>query len=113
MKSLAVILALVFPVAVQQSTSKPTPPPPDHMEHRFDDPDRLAKSFDDPNRDAWQMPDRIIAALALKPAARVADIGAGTGNFSMRLARAVPQGVVYAIDIEPSMAAHLNTRSGV
>jgi cyclopropane fatty-acyl-phospholipid synthase-like methyltransferase len=81
------------------------------MQHRFDDPARFAKSFDDPKRDAWQMPDRVIAALALTPNASVADIGAGTGYFSTRLARAVPGGAVYAVDIEPNMVAHLKTRA--
>jgi len=46
---------------------------PDHMDHRFDDPERYAKSFDDPARDAWQMPDRVIAALNLKAGQKVAD----------------------------------------
>ncbi len=39
----------------------------DHMQHSFADAERYAKSFDDPARDAWQMPDRVIGALALKP----------------------------------------------
>jgi cyclopropane fatty-acyl-phospholipid synthase-like methyltransferase len=94
-------------MAAQQPPAKP----PDHMEHRFDDPERLAKSFDDPKRDTWQMPQRVIAALALKPDASVADIGAGTGYFSMRLAKAVPNGAVYAVDIEPTMVAHLKARA--
>ena len=67
----------------------------DHMDHRFDDPERYAKEFDDPGRDAWQMPARVIEALKLAPGAKVADIGAGTGYFSMRLAAspAPPEGV--------------------
>jgi cyclopropane fatty-acyl-phospholipid synthase-like methyltransferase len=81
------------------------------MQHRFDDPARFAKSFDDPARDQWQLPERVIAALGLKPDAAVADVGAGTGYFSMRLARAVPAGTVYAVDIEPNMVAHLKTRA--
>ena len=101
-----VVLVSVSTVAAQQPAK-----PPDHMQHRFDDPARLAKSFDDPKRDAWQMPDRVIAALALKPGGSVADIGAGTGYFSMRLAKAVPDGVVYAVDIEPNMVVHLKTRA--
>ena len=69
------------------------------MEHKFD-PATSAKSFDDPARDAWQMPGRVIETLALAPNAPVADIGAGTGYFSVRLAKAVPAGTVYAVDIE-------------
>jgi ubiquinone/menaquinone biosynthesis C-methylase UbiE len=84
---------------------------PDHMEHRFDDPERYAKSFDDPSRDGWQMPARVIDALKLAPDASVADIGAGTGYFSVRLARAVPRGTVYAVDVEPSMLEYIQKRA--
>ena len=87
------------------------PSKPDHMEHRFDDPERYAKSFDDPARDSWQLPDRVIDALKLSPDASVADIGAGTGYFSVRLARAVPQGKVYAVDVEPSMLEYIRKRA--
>jgi cyclopropane fatty-acyl-phospholipid synthase-like methyltransferase len=86
-------------------------PKPDHMHHRFDDPERYAKSFDDPARDAWQMPDRVIGTLGLTPAASVADIGAGTGYFSVRLAKAVADGQVYAVDVEPSMLEHIRKRA--
>ena len=84
---------------------------PDHMHHRFDDPERYAKTFDDPARDSWQMPGRVIEALALSPGASVADVGAGTGYFSLRLAKAVPQGILYAVDIEPSMLEHIRQRA--
>lgn len=83
----------------------------DHMDHRFDDPERYAKEFDDPGRDAWQMPARVIEALQLAPGAKVADIGAGTGYFSMRLAAAPATPTVFAVDLEPSMVAHLTKRA--
>src|ERR1043166_1499363 len=76
----------------------------DHMEHRFDNPEQLAKGFDDPARDAWQLPDRVIGALDLKSGQIVADIGSGTGYFTVRLAKAGMVSKVYAADIEPSMA---------
>jgi ubiquinone/menaquinone biosynthesis C-methylase UbiE len=81
------------------------------MDHRFDDPEKYAKSFDDPARDAWQMPDRVIEALKLSPTASVADIGAGTGYFTVRLAKAVPRGTVYAVDVEPKMLDYLRKRA--
>lgn len=67
--------------------------------------------FDDPKRDAWQKPQEVIEALKLKRDARVADIGAGTGYFTMRLARAVPAGKVFAVDLEPDMVKHLAARA--
>jgi len=67
--------------------------------------------FDDPKRDAWQKPHQVIQALALKPDAVVADIGAGTGYFATRLAHMVPKGRVYAVDTEPDMVKHLGERA--
>jgi ubiquinone/menaquinone biosynthesis C-methylase UbiE len=81
------------------------------MHHRFDDAERWAESFDDPARDGWQMPDRVIAALNPQAGQSVADVGAGTGYFSVRLARAQPEATVYAVDIESSMVAHLHKRA--
>lgn len=81
------------------------------MHHRFDDPAAWSATFDAPERDAWQMPDRVIATLALPSNAEVADLGAGTGYFSMRLARVVSEGHVHAIDVEPEMVRHLANRA--
>jgi predicted methyltransferase len=80
-------------------------------EHAFHGAEHWAKVFDDPARDAWQKPHEVIQALQLKPDAVVADIGAGTGYFSMRLAHNVPRGKVYAVDAEPDMVAHLKRRA--
>jgi cyclopropane fatty-acyl-phospholipid synthase-like methyltransferase len=103
-----IVLALgcTTPAIAQQHQ----PQKPEHMEHKFDDPARYAKSFDDPARDTWQMPARVLEALALAPGMKVADIGAGTGYFSMRLAK-VPGVSVYAVDIEPKMVDYLKKRA--
>ena len=50
--------------------------------HSFSDTHKWSATFDDPERDKWQMPDRIIGALALRPTDLVADIGAGTGYLA-------------------------------
>ena len=92
------------PVALHAQT------PHDHQ-HSFGDAQKWAKVFDDPGRDAWQKPHEVIQALALKPDATVADIGAGTGYFSMRLAHMVPGGRVYAVDLEPDMVKYLRERA--
>ena len=80
------------------------------MAHRFDGAERWAAVFDDPARDAWQEPDRVIASLALDATMTVADVGAGTGYFAVRLAPLVAE--VVAIDLEPDMIRHLRARAG-
>lgn len=80
-------------------------------DHRFRDAEAWAKKFDDPKRDAWQKPGEVIQALQLKPDAVVADIGAGTGYFATRFARAVPQGKVFGVDAEPDMVKYLGDRA--
>jgi SAM-dependent methyltransferase len=82
-----------------------------HHQHQFQNAERWARMFDDPARDAWQKPDEVIRVLALAPDALVADIGSGTGYFAVRLARAVPRGHVYGVDLEPDMVKHLAARA--
>lgn len=55
-----------------------------------------------------ERPDLLLPQLGLKPGMTVADVGAGTGFHSRRMAEAVGQaGVVYAVDIQPEMLATL------
>jgi ubiquinone/menaquinone biosynthesis C-methylase UbiE len=104
---LAPILALALPrLLLAQATA-----PPAEMHHRHGDPLAYVASLDDPARDAYQKPDEVLKALALRPGETVADIGAGSGYFTLRLARAVgPLGRVYAVDVSPEMIRHLNRR---
>ena len=82
------------------------------VHHAFDDAAYWSSVFDDPARDAWQRPDEIVRALDLRTGAWVADLGAGTGYFSRRLATAVGAGgVVFAVEIEPNLVAHLRERA--
>ena len=62
-------------------------------------------------RRAWQHPGEVVAALRLRPGDTVADVGAGPGYFTLRLARAVgPLGHVFAVDVVPEMVAALRQR---
>ena len=85
--------------------------PPATHEHSFGNAEKWAHVFDDPQRDVWQKPHEVIQALALKPDAAVADIGAGTGYFSARLATMLKNGRVYAVDLEPDMVKYLGERA--
>ena len=78
---------------------------------RFGDAEKWAKEFDNPERDAWQKPEEILDALRLQSRSLVADIGAGTGYFSTRIAKRVPEGKVFAADLEPDMVRYLGARA--
>jgi len=68
--------------------------------------------MDDPRRVEWQMPDRLLEYLLLKEGETVADIGAGTGYFSLQFARKVGKsGTVYALDVDESMVKLIEKRA--
>ncbi len=75
----------------------------EHQHHPPRDAAEYARILEDPKRDAWQMPHQVIMALALKPDEVVADLGAGSGYFTRRLAQHA--GKVYAVDIDPQLLA--------
>ena len=60
-----------------------------------------------PEREREEQPAKLVEALNLRPTDTAADIGAGTGYFSFRMAAKVPQGRVLAVDIQPEMLALL------
>ena len=65
----------------------------------------------DTKRDGWQKVDEIFMAMAIKPGSSVADVGAGGGYFTTRLARAVGEsGRVYAVDVDGGALKRLRTR---
>jgi ubiquinone/menaquinone biosynthesis C-methylase UbiE len=67
--------------------------------------------LESPDRDHWQQPDRIMDALLIADGSRVADLGAGGGWFTIRLARRVgPNGKVYAEDIQREMIESIRRR---
>lgn len=64
-----------------------------------------------PDRDQWQKPDLIMDALGIAEGMTVADLGAGSGWFTIRLARRVgPNGRVYAEDIQREMVEAVSRR---
>jgi ubiquinone/menaquinone biosynthesis C-methylase UbiE len=64
-----------------------------------------------PDRDEWQQPERVMDALGIADGAHVADIGAGGGWFTIRLAKRVgPNGKVYAEDVQTPMIEAIKRR---
>lgn len=76
----------------------------------YDDPKKALAAMDDEKRDAWVMPDRVVRSLGItRKDAVVADIGAGSGYFSRRLAREVPGGIVYAVDVDDEFRGYIES----
>lgn len=62
-------------------------------------------------REIEELPEAALDAIGVKPGMTVADVGAGSGYFTVRLARRVgPTGKVYAEDIQPEMLRILKKR---
>jgi predicted methyltransferase len=100
-----------WPIDGQQP---PTPPPPPFS--RVQQHGRLFAPTDlglleTSDRDIWQQPDQIMDELGIAEASVVADVGAGSGWFCMRLSRRVgPNGIVYAQDVQQAMVNAISRR---
>src|SRR5688572_22726744 len=69
-------------------------------------------TLEGPDRDAWQRPDQVMDTLNIAEGSVVADLGAGGGWFTIRLASRVgPNGVVYAEDVQPQMIEAITRRT--
>jgi len=107
--SLAVLLCVLGQVVAMAQDSSQRDMHQMHKLHQ--DPRSYIAMLDDPARDAYQKPHEVITALKLKEGEVIADIGAGSGYFTFRLARHVGNaGRVYAVDVSPDMIVHLNRR---
>jgi ubiquinone/menaquinone biosynthesis C-methylase UbiE len=96
---LAIIVGVAAPTAQQRETTR-----------RLFPPEQLVL-LEAPDRDEWQQPDRIMDKLNIADGSRVADIGAGGGWFTIRLARRVgPNGRVFAEDIQQQMVESITRR---
>jgi ubiquinone/menaquinone biosynthesis C-methylase UbiE len=68
--------------------------------------------LDRPERESEEQPDKALEALALKRGMVVADVGAGSGYMSFKMAKLVgPSGKVYANDVQPEMLEKLRARA--
>ena len=70
------------------------------------DPKQYQQTLENPDRVAALQVDRVIATLAVTPGSKIADLGAGSGVFTLPLAKAAgPTGKVYAIDVDAGLLA--------
>jgi ubiquinone/menaquinone biosynthesis C-methylase UbiE len=69
-----------------------------------------AKWLDREEREEEEQPELVVQNLDLGPTHVVADVGAGTGYFALRITRRVPAGRVYAVDVQPQMVELLRQK---
>jgi len=94
------------------SISVPLVATPQDRGRRLFPPEELGV-LEGPDRDAWQKPDLIMDALGIGEGSVVADLGAGGGWFTVRLARRVgPNGTVFAQDVQSQMLEAIKRRVG-
>jgi len=80
---------------------------PSHL-RPFEDMEQYIHFLERPGRAAWQKPNEVVAAFGLTGSETVVDLGAGSGYFAFRFAKALPRGRVIAADIEPEMIRHIH-----
>ena len=107
---LAVLALLPANLTAQDAVSRDA----NQMHRLHKDPQAYIGALEDPQRDAYQKPQEVLTALNLRPGEVIADIGAGSGYFTFRIARHVgPKGKVYAVDVSPDMILHLTGASAI
>ena len=108
-KAAAIVLLLALAGPSLVSGQSPQSPDPGRRGRIFSPLD--LGLLEPPDREAWQKPEQVMDALNVAEGTAVADIGAGGGWFTIRLARRVgPNGVVYAEDIQRLMIEAIERR---
>ena len=107
--------------AIDAGVHDPAHPPIDCPLHKmvvdpmhlrpFDEVEKYIAFLEKPGRAIWQKPDDVVRALGLKGTETLVDVGAGSGYFAFRFARALPQGKVVAADTEAEMIRHIHHRA--
>ncbi len=108
MRLLIPALAVAALLAAVPAAQQPAPAQQTHP--RLFPPEQLVL-LESADRDEWQQPELVMDALKIADGARVADLGAGGGWFTIRLAHRVgPNGIVYAEDIQRQMLEAIKRR---
>lgn len=104
-----IVLTLVLAVGLVQAPAQSQSQ--QRQQHGKLFPPENLPELEGPDRDVWQRPDQIMDALNIAEGSVVADLGAASGWFTIRLAERVgPNGKVYAEDIQPQMIEVIKRR---
>jgi predicted methyltransferase len=104
-------LLTILLVAAQAAAMTPGADPGVNAPFHQPDPERWNRILEQPGRELFDRRQAIVAALGLKPGMMVADVGAGTGLFTVPFAQAVgPEGRVYAVDVAAEFVDNIERR---
>ena len=76
-------------------------------EHHYENKEAALARFEEPERDAWAKPGQVVEVLEIGASMDIADIGAGSGYFTRRLATAAPGGTTWAVDVDADFKGHI------
>ena len=110
MNRIALLLLIAAAAVAQDQSVKPG------INDKFLDPklnvEEWTKKFETESREIFHQREKIVAAAGLKPGMTMADIGAGTGLFTLHFAQAVgADGKVYAVEIAKNFLEHIKARA--
>ena len=106
------LLLLLSSVLIQAQSAPPTPAPQQKARKTSTPYTGDLSVFDSPGRDQRLQINRVMDLLEITPGKTVADIGAGSGWFTVRAARRVTEtGSVYAVDINPEATRYIDNRA--
>ncbi|HEY5957251.1 MAG TPA: class I SAM-dependent methyltransferase [Polyangiaceae bacterium] len=118
MKATAAVIDSTSLAHASSAVHDPAHPPIDCPLHKqgvnpahlkpFEDVEKYIAFLERPDRAVWQKPDAVVSALGLKGTETVVDLGAGSGYFAFRIAKALPNGKVIAADTEAEMVRHVH-----
>jgi SAM-dependent methyltransferase len=77
----------------------------------FEEVEKYIQFLERPDRVRWQKPDEVVKALGLAGSETLVDVGAGSGYFTFRFAKALPKGKVIATDTQPEMIRHIHHKA--
>jgi predicted methyltransferase len=105
------LLLPILLIATQAGAMTPGASPGINAPFHRPDPQRWSEILEQPGRELYDLRHAIVAALALKPGMDVADVGAGSGLFTLPFAQAVgPHGRVYAVDVAAEFVRKIELR---